>query len=261
MKLYQVDSFTDTAFRGNPAAVCIVDEFKDEPWLQAVAAEMNLSETAFVRRDGDEFQLRWFTPCEEVTLCGHATLAAAFVLFHSGIVSTDQDISFQTLSGPLKARWGQGMITLDFPVDRPQPAQAPPVLLEALGAEPLFVGTTRVEYLMELESETAVRQLEPKMDELAVISRRGIIATARSDDPDYDFVSRFFAPAIGIPEDPVTGSAHCALAPYWQSKLNKATFKAYQASQRGGSLNVELVGERVYLSGHAVLVFSAQLHV
>lgn len=261
MRLYQVDSFTDEAFRGNPAAVVVLDDHKDDAWLQHLAAEMNLSETAFVSCSDEGVQLRWFTPREEVKLCGHATLAAAFVLFETGMFPKDHNISFQSRSGLLQASWRQGKISLDFPVDRPQPAQAPPLVLEALGAEPLYVGTTRVEYLMELDSEATVRGLQPQMERLALASRRGIIATARSANPKYDFVSRFFAPSIGIPEDPVTGSAHCSLAPYWQSRLGKTTFRAYQASQRGGALDVQLAEERVILSGQAVLVFSANLHV
>ena len=267
LPLYQVDSFCTRPFTGNPAAVCLLDQDRDDVLLQKIAAEMNLSETAFLLAQAPDsfdrapWMLRWFTPTAEVDLCGHATLAAAFVLYDQGMVRADEVLRFDSSSGPLSA-WRDGnQIVLDFPLNPPIPIQAPPVVIEALQADPQYVGLAGHDYVVELASETAVRQLRPNMAQLAHVSHGGVIITARSDNPEYDFVSRYFGPAIGIPEDPVTGSAHCALAPYWKPLLGKSSFRAKQLSTRGGELAVEIVGERVLLKGNAVLIFSGNLYV
>lgn len=261
-ELHVVDAFTGHPFRGNPAGVCIRDDPAEPAWMQQVAAELNHSETAFLHPGPDgAWNLRWFTPAKEVELCGHATLAAAFSLWKTGRVPQGSPILFETQSGRLTARQDGDWITLDFPAE---PARAiPPVpgLDRALGAAPVFVGKNRFDLLVELATASDVCDCEPDLAALAALPSRGIIVTAVSDLPDFDFVSRFFAPSVGIPEDPVTGSAHCCLGPYWGEKLHKKELSGFQCSSRGGTVRVTLNGDRVILGGHAVQVFSGQLLV
>jgi PhzF family phenazine biosynthesis protein len=258
-----VDAFTDRPFAGNPAAVCVLPRERDEAWMQAVAREMNLSETAFVRSGTDAWILRWFTPAVEVDLCGHATLATAQVLWETGKVAPDQSIRFGTRSGLLTAERKGEWIELDFPATPETPAPKPEGLSRALGAAPRYVGRTRFDYLLELDDEAVVHELRPDFRKLAALGVRGVIATSRADDPDggYDFVSRFFAPESGVPEDPVTGSAHCALAPYWAERLGKTELVGYQCSARGGTVRTRLAGDRVILAGQAVTVLRGELAV
>jgi len=256
--IVQVGAFADRPFRGNPAAVCVLAGPAEAGWMQAVAAEMNLAETAFLYPEGDGFRLRWFTPVFEVDLCGHATLASAHVLWETGALPPDAPAHFQTRSGRLTCRRAGDWIEMDFPADPPAPVEPPPDLLAALGAEARSVGRGRFDYLVEVESEAAVRELRPDFGRLAAIETRGVIVTARSSG-EFDFVSRFFAPASGIDEDPVTGSAHCTLAHYWQNRLGKSEFQAFQASPRGGGVGVAIEGDRVFLRGRGMLVFEGRL--
>ncbi|HTM47775.1 MAG TPA: PhzF family phenazine biosynthesis protein [Bryobacteraceae bacterium] len=253
----QVDAFTDKAFGGNPAAVCILPDERETSWLQSVAREMNLSETAFLVREENGFLLRWFTPTVEVDLCGHATLASAHALWEEGYVKPPQKVRFFTRSGVLTAYRKAHWIELDFPAKVEEKAEAPEGLAEALGAEPKYVGRNAFDYLVELDSEETVRGLKPNFPLLEKLPARGVIVTSRGSD--YDFVSRFFAPGSGIPEDPVTGSAHVCLGPYWGPKLGKTEMTAYQASERGGVVQVRLDGERVRLGGQAVTVLRGAL--
>ena len=259
LRFTQVDAFTDRPFAGNPAAVCLLPSPRDPIWMQHVAQEMNLAETAFLLRRNDGFDLRWFTPALEVDLCGHATLASAHVLWEEGNLPASAKAVFHTRSGILTASCTDRMIWLDFPAAPSQPAKTPAELREGIEAPLLYVGQTPFDYLVELESETRVRGLDPNLGSLARLRTRGVIVTARSDDPAYDFVSRFFAPGSGIAEDPVTGSAHCALGPFWAARLGKQELVGYQASPRGGVVRVRLEGERAHLGGHAVTVLRGEL--
>lgn len=260
MRLLQIDAFTSTPFRGNPAAVCLLDEERDAQWMQDVASEMNLSETAFLLRRDDGFSLRWFTPAAEVALCGHATLASAHALWEEKILGPAETARFHTLSGLLTAERREDLIELDFPATPPQSADAPDGLLEALGlTDALFVGRNKFDFVIEVESEQRVRAVEPDHARLKRIPVRGVIVTSRATAGDADFVSRFFGPAVGVDEDPVTGSAHCALTPYWAAKLGKSAMLAFQASRRGGYLHVRLAGDRVKLGGKAVTVLRGEL--
>ena len=258
--LDQVDAFTDRPFAGNPAAVCIVPEPQDEAWMQAVAAEMNLSETAFVVPTGDIFNLRWFTPVSEVDLCGHATLATAHTLWERGVVAPGANLRFMSRSGVLTAARHKDQIELDFPADPVEPCDLPPTVLAATGARPLFVGRGKFDFLIQVESEDAVSALKPNLEDLASVDARGFIVTGRTQGSKYDFISRYFAPSFGVPEDPVTGSAHCTLASFWSTILGQKEFKAYQASSRGGWLNVVLDGDRVKLRGQAVTVTRGEIN-
>ena len=259
LTIFQVDAFTDTPFAGNPAAVCILQEPHDYAWMQRVAREMNLSETAFLRRQGDSFDLRWFTPAVEVDLCGHATLASAHVLWEIGILKPDESAKFQTRSGLLKAQREAEWIELDFPALPDKPTLAPRGLSKALGTRPKYVGKSRFDYIAELDSERTVRNLNPDFNFLSKLPIRGLMVTAIAKTKPYDFMSRFFAPRAGINEDPVTGSAHCCLGPYWQKRLNKSEFLAYQASARGGVVRVRVAGRRVHIAGKAVTVLVGEL--
>ncbi len=256
-RIVQVDAFTSKPFGGNPAAVCITPEPLEDSWMRDVAAEMNLSETAFLYPREDGFNLRWFTPAIEVALCGHATLASAHVLWEDGHLPLDATANFHTLSGVLTAVHKDGVIEMDFPATPVQPGDAPPQLMEALGLEPVYVGRSKFDYLIEADSEATVRAIQPDHSWLRKLPVRGVIVTARGSD--HDFVSRFFAPGSGIDEDPVTGSAHCALGPYWAAKTGKTSFRAFQASPRGGEVGVRVKGERVILSGQAVTVMTGEL--
>jgi PhzF family phenazine biosynthesis protein len=259
LPIVQVDAFTSQPFAGNPAAVCVLPEPRDAAWMQLVAREMNLAETAFLDRAADGFNLRWFTPTVEVDLCGHATLASAHVLWETGQVEATEPIRFHTRSGVLTAVRRDDWIELDFPVTPEQPVEIPSALVEALGVLPRYVGRSRFDYLVELDGEEAVRHVRPDFARLRAISARGIIVTSRSSTPGCDFVSRFFAPASGIDEDPVTGSSHSCLAHFWSSRLQKDRFVARQLSERGGLLKVQLDGDRVRLSGQAVTVLRGEL--
>jgi predicted PhzF superfamily epimerase YddE/YHI9 len=257
-----VDAFTAVPFAGSPAAVCILPAARDEAWMQHVAREMNLSETAFVvprSAAADDFDLRWFTPTVEVDLCGHATLASAHVLWENGQVAAQATARFHTRSGVLTAARRGEWIELDFPATPDEPIEPPPGLVEAVGAKPLSVGRSRFDFLFELPDETAVRNVRPDFGRLRGFAARGVIVTARADDSAVDFVSRYFAPAFGIDEDPVTGSTHCCLGPFWGRRLQKHTFIARQVSERGGVLKVALHGDRVRLGGQAVTVLRGEL--
>ncbi len=260
LTITQVDAFTSEPFGGNPAAVCVLPAPADAAWMQRVAREMNLSETAFlVRRETGEFDLRWFTPAIEVDLCGHATLASAHVLWEERHLPQDATAVFHTRSGRLSAALRDGWIEMDFPSEPDEPASAPDGLAAALGAEPAYLGRNRFDYLVEVDAQATVEQLTPDFTRLAEIDTRGIIVTARADADGIDFVSRFFAPRTGIDEDPVTGSAHCCLGPYWQSRLGRDSFTARQVSERGGLVKVVVRGQRVTLSGQAVTVLRGNL--
>jgi len=258
-RLFQVDAFTDQPFSGNPAAVCLLKEQASDQWMQSLAAEMNLSETAFLLPEGEGWQLRWFTPMTEVDLCGHATLASAQVLFELQPEMREHSIRFHTRSGLLKAWWVDERVELDFPVMHPDPIEVLPEIDSILGVGVVQGVRSGDYYLFEVESDQVVRDAKPDFRALSESGMPEVIITARSEDPAFDFVSRFFAPKLGIDEDPVTGSAHCLLAPYWAERMGKIRFNAYQASSRGGILYVELVGERVFISGSAKIIFSADL--
>jgi predicted PhzF superfamily epimerase YddE/YHI9 len=258
--LYHVDAFTNEAFKGNPAAVCLLTHEPSAEWMQALAAEMNLSETAFVRPLKEDFELRWFTPAIEVELCGHATLAAAHVLWTSGTVPRKETIRFHTKSGLLTCVQTGELIELDFPATPAVEAFPPQGLLEAFRVDALFVGASRFDKFLVVESEEVVRRLKPDFQRLRKITgMRGVIVSSASNDPKFDFISRYFAPGAGIDEDPVTGSAHCCLGPFWGQRLGKSTMLGYQASARGGIVRVRLQGDRVALGGRAITVCEGRL--
>jgi PhzF family phenazine biosynthesis protein len=261
LRIVQVDAFTDKPFHGNPAAVCVLPEPRSDGWMQHVAREMNLSETAFLlERAGGGYDLRWFTPAVEVALCGHATLASAHALWESGRLHAGEQARFFTQSGILTAdEKDGGWIDLDFPAKPEQPAPEPPGLVEALGARAHYIGKNLFDYIVEVESEEILRRIQPDFGRLATLPVRGVIVTSRSASPSFDFVSRFFAPAAGVDEDPVTGSAHCCLAPFWAARLSKPEMLAYQASARGGVVRVRVDGDRVKLGGQAVTVLEGKL--
>lgn len=258
--LYVVDAFTDRLFAGNPAAVCLLDRWPPDGWLQLLGREMNLSETAvLVRRSESAFELRWFTPTVEVDLCGHATVASAHALWENGHAPR-ATLTFSTRSGTLSASpLPSGEVELDFPAKPATPCDPPAGLLDALGAVAVAVGRNSFDFLVEMASETDVRGLKPDFRKLAAVACRGVIVTAPSDDPAYDFVSRFFAPASGIDEDPVTGSAHCCLSEYWGDKFGKQEIVGRQISARGGVVRVSRRGARVLLAGRAVTVSRGEL--
>jgi len=255
----QVDAFTDKPFAGNPAAICLLEEPRPDDWMQLVAREMNLAETAFLVRNAGDFDLRWFTPTIEVDLCGHATLASAHFLWEGGYLSPDRTARFHTRSGVLEAAKKGAWIELDFPSTPAKPIARVEAVESALSVKPIFTGQSKFDYLVELSSEEEVRGLQPNFAALRRLTVRGIIATSRSSHAEYDFVSRFFAPAAGIDEDPVTGSAHCCLGPYWKEKLGRDNLAGYQASPRGGYVCTRCEGDRVSLSGQAVTVLRAEL--
>ena len=263
-QLLQIDAFTNRPFSGNPAAVCLLDAPADPAWMQQVAAEMNLAETAFLVPRGERFGLRWFTPTVEVELCGHATLASAHALWQVGLVPLGARIAFDTASGVLTAEPDGDRIAIELPARPMGLCETPSGLIEALGATPRVVSESvparaHDNVVVEFFDESEVRALAPRFDRLRAFDF-GVIATARGTGR-YDFISRYFAAPYGIDEDPVTGSAHCSLAPYWAERLGKTTFLAWQASARGGELRVQLTGDRVRLSGHAVTVLRGELTV
>ena len=260
-EIFQVDSFSNRPFAGNPAGVCILERPADAKWMQDVALEMNLSETAFLVRQSDGFDLRWFTPADEVELCGHATLASAHILWETGVLKEEEQARFHTLSGLLPAEKKGSWIEMNFPATLETPVEPPLGLAAALGAAPIYTGQNKFDLLVEVEQESTVRSLQPDISKLGRLPVRGIIVTSHANlgqnEQGFDFVSRFFAPAVGVPEDPVTGSAHACLGPYWGKKLGKKEMLAYQASGRGGVLRLRLEGERVIIGGQAVTVLQA----
>jgi len=259
LRITQVDAFTDRPFAGNPAAVCLLPAPADAPWMLDVAREMNLAETAFLVPQRDGFDLRWFTPAVEIDLCGHATLASAHVLWEDGHLKPETQARFHTRSGLLTADRRGDWIELDFPATPAEPAAPPAGLTAAVGLAPRFVGRSRFDYLLEVDGEEIVRGCKPNFDALARVDARGVIVTSRASASSYDFVSRFFAPRAGVNEDPVTGSAHCALAPYWSAQLGRPELVGYQASARGGTVRVRLRDDRVILGGQAVTVLRGAL--
>jgi PhzF family phenazine biosynthesis protein len=259
LTIYQVDAFASRPFAGNPAAVCLMKEPADEGWMQSVAMEMNLAETAFLHPEGDDFRLRWFTPTKEVALCGHATLASAHILYEQGHLWLNQQARFRTLSGLLTANRHTEGIELDFPAEPEQSVLPPADLITALGVSPKYVGRNRLDYLVEVDSEETLRAVNPDFRRLATVEARGVIVTSRAEKSAYDFVSRYFAPAFGIDEDPVTGSAHCCLGPFWAKRLDKRELVGYQASARGGVVRVRVDESRVGLIGRSVTVLRAEL--
>ena len=258
-RIVQVDAFTDQAFAGNPAAVCILAHAADKRWMQQVAGEMNLSETAFLFPQDDAWNLRWFTPTVEVDLCGHATLASAHVLWQDRHLQPGTQALFDTRSGRLTAQRNGDWIEMDFPAEPAHPVEPPEFLLPALGIKAKYVGKNRMDYLVEVGSETELRTMRPDFTRLRTLPVRGVTVTAPAVEDEFDFVSRFFAPGSGVDEDPVTGSAHCCLAPYWGAKLGKTEMTGFQASSRGGVVRVRTAGDRVILGGQAVTVLRGEL--
>jgi PhzF family phenazine biosynthesis protein len=258
--LFQVDAFTSQPFAGNPAAVYLLEGPRDDAWMQNVAREMNLSETAFLTRKRESIGLRWFTPAVEVALCGHATLASAHVLWEQEYLLPDEEARFETLSGTLTARRDGDWIEMNFPAKRAQKAEPAEGLLTALGlTSVIYTGRNEFDYLLEVESEQAVADVHPDFERLAQVDARGVIVTSRAHGGEYDFVSRFFGPRVGVNEDPVTGSAHCCLGPYWSEKLHRDELVGYQASARGGVVRTRTAGDRVYLGGQAITVVRGRL--
>ena len=264
ISLWQVDAFTDKPFTGNPAAVCLLSDFPEDDWMQDLAAEMNLSETAFVvpTDTDDQYHLRWFTPNTEVELCGHATLASAHMLIEQKLVDASIPVRFRTKSGVLTCQRTGDLITLDFPSTPPSESVDQRVaegIRSAIGTEAIFVAQARFDTFVVVDDPQVVLDLKPDFRRLSEIDTRGIIVTAKSGDDGIDFISRFFAPRCGIDEDPVTGSAHCVLAPYWAMEFGRDTLVGYQASRRGGLVRTQVIGDRVRLSGQAVTVMKAKL--
>jgi PhzF family phenazine biosynthesis protein len=257
--LSHVNAFATEPFLGNPAGVCLMREAAEAAWMQDIARQVGFAETAFLHPESDGFRLRWFTPAVEVDLCGHATLASAHVLWAEKILSPDQPAKFQTRSGLLTAVRRDGLIEMNFPATPVVETAAPAGLIEAVGATAIHVGRTVFDYFIEVRGEGELRALSPDMAQLRAIPTRGVIVTSRSEDPQFDFVSRFFAPASGVDEDPVTGSAHCALGPFWAARLQRARMTACQRSSRGGVVHVEVRGDRVLLAGHAVTTLRKSL--
>jgi PhzF family phenazine biosynthesis protein len=257
-KVFHVDAFSSHPFGGNPAGVCLLTEPRSYVWMQRVAEELNLPETTFLRKENEGYNLRWFTPSVEVEISGHGTLASAHVLWEHGLLEPNEQAHFTTMSGWLHATQNNGWIELDFPAEPVEDAVAPSEMVRALDAPVTYVGLNRLDYLVELDSETAVRTMKPDVDVLKHLPVRAIIVTAKSSSPEYDYVTRFFAPGIGVNEDPVTGSSHCSLGPYWSKKLGKTELLAYQASRREGVVRIRMEKERVFLGGRATTIFSGE---
>lgn len=249
MKIYQIDAFTDTLFSGNPAAVCPLDQWLSDELMLKIAAENNLAETAFYVKNGDKYEIRWFTPKVEVDLCGHATLASAFVLFHYENHNDNLIEFYSPRSGNLTVTKEGDLLSLNFPVDELESIPLTNEILEAFNSKPQLAIKGKTDYLLVFNNEEEILNLAPNFDKVAKLQARGVIATARGNQTD--FVSRFFAPQSGINEDPVTGSAHTSLIPYWAKELNKTTFSAIQLSERRGYLDCELLGNRIRISGQA----------
>lgn len=259
ISIYQVDAFSQEAFRGNPAAVCLLDSPLDARTMQNISIEMSLSETAFLEKREDGWGLRWFTPVKEVDLCGHATLASAHILWEIGKVGADEQICFHTRSGELTADNEEGLVKLNFPALDYVPVEIPASKLDAFGVSPLRTWRFGEKELIEVASEEEVRRLQPDFGALREMPGRGVVVTSISESEKYDFISRYFAPWVGVDEDPVTGSVHCCLGPYWGARLEKQRLTAFQASARGGFIEIELLGDRVYLGGYAVTVLEGEL--
>lgn len=261
MTITTVDAFASGPFTGNPAAVCVLDAPAPAAWMQALAGEMNLSETAFLSPAGEAFHLRWFTPTVEVDLCGHATLAAAHLLYESGRLSPEAEAQFETKSGRLGVRMeAAGRYTMDFPATPPAATEVTDGIGDVFGVPPVWTGRSRFDLFAELGCEADVRALDPDPQAVAALGARGVILSARADaGAPYDVVSRFFAPGVGVNEDPATGSAHCAIGPYWAGALHTDTIVCHQASARGGRIGVRVLGDRVELSGHAVTIYRGRL--
>jgi len=257
--IVQVDAFTNRPFAGNPAAVCVLSEPRPDAWMRDAAREMNLSETAFLHPQDGGYNLRWLTPAIEVDLCGHATIASSHVLWEDGHLPEGKQARFHTRSGLLLADRRGEWIELDFPAKIATPVEPPPGMVAALGVRATSVSRNQFDYLVEVASEEEVRAAAPDFSSFRKVGARGVIVTARASTAGFDFVSRFFAPGSGIDEDPVTGSSHTALGPYWAERLGKREFTAYQASARGGTVRVRLNGDRVILGGQAVTVMRAEL--
>ncbi|MEQ2528453.1 PhzF family phenazine biosynthesis protein [Bacillaceae bacterium CLA-AA-H227] len=261
MELSIINTFTEKAFEGNPAAVCFLREEKGSNWMQNVAKEINLPTTAFIHSLNKAYNLRWFTPTTEIPICGHGTLASSYFLWEKGLMDKDKCITYKTKSGVLKAELMDGWIQLQFPAIYEEKTIAPDLLLMSLAVQPIYVGKSNLDYLVEVESEEIVRNLKPNIELIAKLPVRGVIVTSKSNTNEYDFLSRFFSPSQGIIEDYVNGSSHCCLGPYWKNKLNKTEFTAYQASERGGILRVRVLDNNVLLSGKAVTIFEGKLSV
>ena len=259
IKIYHVDAFSSKPFAGNQAKVCILPKDRDEKWMQAVAYEMKFSETAFLFKVENGYSLRWFTPLVEVDLCGHATLASAHILWEEGYLEPNKQARFFTKSGLLTAKQKGNWIELDFPPVEEKKSEPPDGLIDSLGVTPVYVGKNRFDYLVEVQSEEIVRSLKPDFEMLKSITELGVIVTSLASSPEFDFVSRYFAPGQGINEDPVTGSTHCCLGPYWSNRLSKNEFVAYQASSRGGTIKVRVGTKRVFLCGQATTVMRGKL--
>ncbi|MGG0655799.1 PhzF family phenazine biosynthesis protein [Rummeliibacillus pycnus] len=261
MELSIINTFTEEPFKGNPAAVCYLREEKESSWLQQVAKEINLPTTAFIHSFNNENYLRWFTPTTEIPICGHGTLASAYFLWEKGLIDKERYITFKTKSGVLEAQLIDDWVQLQFPIMIDKKTIAPEVLVRALGVTPKYVGLSKLDYIVEVESEDIVRNLNPNIDLIAQLPVRGLIVTSQSNTNEFDFVSRFFSPVQGIMEDYVNGSSHCCLGPYWKNKLQKTEFTAYQASERGGILKLKVLDDCVLLSGKAVTVFEGIITV
>jgi PhzF family phenazine biosynthesis protein len=259
IEIVQIDAFTSEAYKGNPAAVCLMKGPGNEQWMRHVAREMNLSETAFLYPIKGGYHLRWLTPTSEVDMCGHATLATAHFLYEQGHEPKNKEIAFKVRAGWVSASKEGELITLNFPVNRPKKVKTPATLAKALGAKPKYVGVYPNAYLVEFASAKTVRELKPDLTALEKLSKAKICVTAKSDSKKYDFISRLFAPKLGIPEDPVNGNSHTALTPYWGTILNRDSLRSYYASARGGEIFVRLEGDRVRISGKAVTVMHAKL--
>jgi len=257
--IVQIDAFTSQPYAGNPAAVCLLDRAADETWMRNVAREMNLSETAFLYPIEGGFHLRWLTPKAEVDLCGHGTLATAHLLFEDGVVRADETARFKTRSGWVSATLQQGLVELDFPVNPLEEIPPPQGLVAALGVQPVSVSTYPKGYLVVIDSEDAVRSLDPDLTALARLPQPKVCVSAPASTSSADFVSRLFAPALGIPEDPVNGNSHTVLAPYWSPRLGKQAMISHYVSERGGEIHVKLAGDRVKIAGHAVTVMRGTL--
>lgn len=262
MRIYQVDAFTDVEFKGNPAAICILEKDIEDSVLQNIAMEMNLSETAFIKEIGDnEFNLRWFTPEIEIHLCGHATLASAHILWEIGLVDEKESINFHTLSGELIAKRKNEWIELDFPKGYLEKSEGDDYLFEALNISPINIYEDDIVYVLEYNNEQEIINLKPDYNLLKKANKEEVIVTSKSDNDNYDFISRFFGPAIGVNEDPVTGSAHCYLAPYWIEKLQKEEVLGFQGSKRTGFIRCRSEGDRVILQGKAVTILEGELRL
>ncbi|WP_202077959.1 PhzF family phenazine biosynthesis protein [Caldalkalibacillus salinus] len=260
MNIYQVDTFSNEMFKGNPAMVCILEENKSDHWMSNLAKELNQPVTAFVSTNSYPYKIRWFTPTQEIMICGHGTLAASFILWETNVLPVKEKIHFHTEAGHLTTTYQNEWIQLKFQAVAPIEVEPHPKLLNAMGINNVnYIGKNKWDYIVEIEKEEELISLKPDFDLISKLPVRGVIVTTKSKQKEYDFISRFFSPAQGINEDQVTGSAHCCLAPYWNNKLQKDEFIAYQASKRGGKIKIKVRGEDIYLFGKAVTVYKGEL--